>query len=107
MSQFSKNLFWDIDFSQVDMDTHLSQIIQRVLEYGRINDWKIILSYYGLDKIVVVCKGLRTLAPVCLSVICTISDTEESNYRCYHFKQSPPHTWELLRAIMAEPLFAD
>lgn len=38
MSQFSKNLFWDIDFSQVDMDTHLSQIIQRVLEYGRIND---------------------------------------------------------------------
>lgn len=93
ISQFSKNLFGDIDFSQVDMDTHLSQIIQRVLEYVRINDWEITLFYYGMDKIVVVCKGLRMLASVCLSVICTISDTEKSNYRCYHFKQSPLTLW--------------
>ncbi len=93
ISQFSKNLFWDIDLSQADMDTHPSQIIQRVLEYGRINDWKIILSYYGLDKIVAVCKGLRTLDPVCLSFICAISDTDKNDYRCYHFKQSTPTPW--------------
>ena len=34
------------------MNTHSSYIIQRVLEYGQMNDWRLINRYYGLDKIV-------------------------------------------------------
>ena len=33
-SKFSKNLFWDVDMSQADMDKAPGQIVQRVLEYG-------------------------------------------------------------------------
>lgn len=79
--------------SQVDMDKAPGQIIQRVLEYGGWADWQLILNYYGLDKIVDVCKHLRTLDPVCLSYICAISYTNKEDYRCYHIRQSNPTLW--------------
>lgn len=75
------------------MDKVPGQIIQRVLEYGEWSDWKLILDYYGLDHIVDVCKRLRTLDPVCLSYICTISHTNKEDYRCYRIRQSNPTLW--------------
>ena len=75
------------------MATSSRYIIQRVLEYGQMNDWRLINKYYGLQKIVEECKQMRTLDPVCLSFICTISHTKEEDYRCYHFRQSFPTLW--------------
>ena len=69
---FSKNLFWDVDPSELSMEVSARYIIQRVLEYGQMNDWRLINRYYGLDKIVEECKQMRTLDPVCLSFICKI-----------------------------------
>ena len=93
IAKLSSHLFWDMDKAQVDMDTCPSQIIQRVLEYGTLDDWKLILSYYGLDKIVSVCRSLRTLDAKALSFICCISDTDKTQYRCYHTTQSNPTLW--------------
>jgi hypothetical protein len=69
LNQFSRNLFWDVDMSQLTMNAHSAYIIQRVLEYGQMNDWRLINRYYGLDKIVEDCKQMRSLDPVCLSFI--------------------------------------
>ena len=90
---FSKNLFWDADPSELSMEVSARYIIQRVLEYGQMNDWQLINRYYGLDRIVEECKQMRTLDPVCLSFICTISHTNQEDYRCYHFRQSFPTLW--------------
>lgn len=92
-SRFSPNLFWDADSSQLSMDAMAPYIIQRVLEHGEMQDWVLINKYYGLDKIVEVCRQLRTLDPVCLSFLCTISHSNPESYRCYHFKQSCPTLW--------------
>ena len=93
LSKFSKNLFWDVDPSQLKMNVHAAYIIQRVMEYGQMDDWRLINRYYGLDRIVRECQQLRTLDPVCLSFLCTISHTKPSQYRCYHFRQSTPTLW--------------
>ena len=93
LRKFTENLFWDVDASQLSMDEHSSYIIQRVLEHGQMKDWRLIYRYYGLDKIVAECKQMRSLDPVCLSFICTISHTKEKDYRCYHFRQSTPTLW--------------
>lgn len=93
LNKFTDNLFWDADPSQMSMDEHSPYIIQRVLERGQMKDWRLINHYYGLDKIVEECKKMRTLDPVCLSFICTISHTKEEDYRCYHFRQSFPTPW--------------
>ncbi len=82
-----------MDMSQVDMDTCPSQIVQRVLEYGNISDWRFVLSYYGLPKIVELCKKMRTLSPVCLSYVCCISGTSKEDFRCYHTLQSNNILW--------------
>ena len=93
LSALSPHLFWDIDKNRADMDSCPSQIIQRVLEYGTLDDWKLILSYYGLDKIVSECRKLRTLDAKALSFICCISNTDKTQYRCYHTTQSNPTRW--------------
>jgi len=93
LHSFSSNLFWDADISMMSMDASSGYIIQRVLEYGQMNDWRLINQYYGLDKIVEECKKMRTLDPVCLAFITTISNTKEEDYRCYHFRQSFPTLW--------------
>ena len=93
INSFSPNLFWDADPSMISMDDSPSYIIQRVLEHGQMNDWRIINLYYGLDKIVEECKQMRSLDPVCLAFITTISHTKEEEYRCYHFRQSFQTPW--------------
>ena len=70
-----------------------AQIIQRVLEYGQWEDWQLIRSYYGLDKIVSICKSLRTLDPKALAYICCISNTSKEEYRCYHESLRNPTIW--------------
>ena len=52
IERLSPVLLWDIDPEKADMDTCPQQIIVRVLEYGTLEDWRLIRSYYGLDKIV-------------------------------------------------------
>lgn len=94
IASFSPHLFWDIDKKQFNMTNCPSQIIQRVLEYGNLNDWALTLSCYGLEKIVSEVKQLRSLDPKALSFICCISDTKKEDYRCYHFQQSNPALWE-------------
>ena len=93
ISSLSKLLFWDIDIEQANMDSCPSHIIQRGLEYGNFNDWQIILLYYGLDKIVDECRKLRSLDPIALSFISSISQTNKEEYRCYHTIQSLPTLW--------------
>lgn len=93
IDKFSKNLFWDVDKSMIDLDKYPSHIIQRVLEYGKLEDWRIVRAYYGLDKIVECCRKLRTLDPKALAFICCISHTDKTTYRCYNFAQSCPTLW--------------
>ena len=93
LSKLSPYLFWDMDITEADMDTCPAQIIQRVLEYGSLQDWNLTHSYYGLEKIVSVCKSLRTLDARDLAFICCISNTSKEEYRCYHTRLSNPTLW--------------
>ena len=93
ISKLSPHLFWDIDISKADMDTCPAQIIQRVLEYGTLKDWHLICSYYGLDRIVSICKSLRTLDPKAPAYVSCVSNTSKEEYRCYHTSLSNPTLW--------------
>lgn len=86
ISQLSPHLFWDIDINDFDAERNSAQLIQRVLECGELNDWKLVYSFYGLERIVSDCKSLRTLNPKALSFVCAISDTKKEDYRCYNQK---------------------
>ena len=98
ISQLSTYLFWDLDQNNFDADRYSAGLIQRVLEYGTLQDWRLTRNYYGMDKIVSDCKRLRTLDPMALSFVCAMSDTKKEDYRCYHFAQSNPTLWNSYEA---------
>ena len=90
---FSSYLFWDVDTSSIDMEKHSAYMVQRVLELGQLSDWKSLVAYYGLERIVETARNLRTLDPKALSFIATISSTAKESYRCYTQKQSFQTHW--------------
>lgn len=81
-NKFSEHLFWDIRTGSVDMEKNAPYVVQRVLEYGRLSDWKLLLSYYGLSRIVDIACHLRTLEERALSFISTVSGIPKSQFRC-------------------------
>lgn len=87
---FSNYIFWDVDRNSIDLTLNAPYVVQRVLEYGQIDDWRLLKNYYGLDSIVAVCKGLRTLEPKALAFISAISNTPIEQFRCYTTRQSLP-----------------
>lgn len=92
IASLSPYLFWDVNLGDFDTERNSIQLIQKVLEYGQLNDWKIVCDYYGLERIVHDCKLMRTLDPKALSFICAISDTKKEDYRCYTMRlYTQPH----------------
>lgn len=86
ITSFSDYLFWDIDRSSLKLEDNASYVVGRVLELGRLQDWNLLVSYYGLDRIVSIAKNLRTLEPRALSFISVISSTPKNSFRCYSQK---------------------
>ena len=82
-TDFSKYLFWDTYSTKVDLERNSPYVVQRVLEYGELSDWRLLLEYYGLERIVEISKQLRSLDPKALSFLCVVSQTHEEDYRCY------------------------
>lgn len=93
IAHLSKYLFWDADRNDIDIEKHSVYIIQRVMEFGELNDWKFIRDYYGINRIVEDCKKMRTLDPKALSFICAISGTKKEDYRCYTMRQYTQKHW--------------
>ena len=51
LSNLRKTLFWDVNFKKLDAQKSTQFIIGRVLDFGNLNEWKIIKEFYGLEKI--------------------------------------------------------
>jgi len=91
--QFSQHLLWDVDHSILDMEKNSDYIVKKVLEYGLIDDWQIILEYYGMERIAEIAKSFRDLDKKALSFISFLSNTPIEEYRCYNYQQSIPQHW--------------
>lgn len=90
---FSTNLFWDIDMSDLDMEKHASFIVARVLDYGVMNDWLFIKSYYGLERLRDIALNVKSMQRESLSFISTITNTPQEKFRCYKLLQSKNTHW--------------
>lgn len=93
VESLSSHLFWDLDKSTLSEKDSDNILIQRVVEYGIMSDWRLIKNYYGLDYIKKVATQLKTLDEVSLAFLSTIFHIEKTDFRCYKNKQSNPHFW--------------
>ncbi|OFX28249.1 MAG: hypothetical protein A2033_06095 [Bacteroidetes bacterium GWA2_31_9] len=90
---FSKNLFWDIDYSTLNYKTNFPYILARVLDYGTWNDWKEITNYYSIKDIKETALNLRSISAKSLNFISFFTKTPIQEFRCYTQRQSFPTHW--------------
>lgn len=87
---FSPHIFWDVDAGTIDPQLHEAFLVQRVLEYGKWEDWLALRKLYTIKRITVTAATLRNLEPKALHFIATIGNKPLSNFRCYISKPSMP-----------------
>lgn len=91
--RFSKNLFWDADIKELDIEKNASYVVNRVLDYGEWEDWLFIRGYYGMERIKQIAIGLRSMERKSLSFIATMTKIPENQFRCYELLQSTQTHW--------------
>jgi hypothetical protein len=89
-----RGLFWDLPAS-VDLDprTHGALIIARVVELGRMEDWRKILRYYGAETMKRVVTSARDLSPQTVALCCAAFDLTPQEFRCCTSRPFPPSPW--------------
>ncbi len=92
-AQFSKNLFWDINLKDLDLEAHKAYVVGRVLDRGQMSDWKLLKRIYGLEEIKNIAMRLRIMMPESLAFISVITHTPEVEFRCYEQLQSKSPHW--------------
>lgn len=90
---FSSQLFWDVDPAEVDIQGNKRWLIARVLEYGRLTDWKALRAVYSLTEIVETAQSLRSLDARTVSFLCVMGRVSKESFRCYTLRQSNPTPW--------------
>ena len=87
ISDFSKHLFWDVNRNKLDLERSKKTIITNVLDYGLINDWNMIYSYYGIDEIAKTAMNSRDLDEKSIAFISLLSKIPKEKFLCYTTKQ--------------------
>lgn len=91
--KLTKTIFWDTDYERIDWDKRSRYVIGKVLNYGTIDDWNAILSYYGKDRIKKEAIQIRDLDPKAMHFASTIFNIPLQDFRCYTWRQSTPTHW--------------
>jgi hypothetical protein len=90
LDNLSAHLFWDVNPDILTLEKNKKLIIQRVLNYGLINDWQIIVKQYGISEIANVAVSLRELDKKSAAFISLLSKIPQEKFRCFSSKQSTP-----------------
>jgi hypothetical protein len=93
IDQLSPHLFWDVNRKDCKWELHKKFIVQRVLEYGLIDDWYILTRKISVKEIGKIALQIRDLSPKSLAFISTLSHIPEEKFRCYTLKQLIPQYW--------------
>jgi hypothetical protein len=91
--ELSREIFWETNYDKIDWDGKAAYVIERVVQYGTLNDWRTILAYYGKERIGKELMQSRYLDPKSLSFISCIFNIPKEQFRCYTLIQSQQIHW--------------
>lgn len=93
ISDFSPHLFWDVDLDTFNLENYQKFMTERVLEYGTLEDFKLLKKLYGIEKIKQISLDIRSLTPVTLSFLSHIFKIDKTEFRCYKYRQLVQNYW--------------
>ncbi len=88
-----KELFWDVDPQNIDLIKHQSFILQRVLNYGTLDNLQELISVYGIKKIKSAVCQLKNLSNKSLNFVSFFFSIPKEQLKCYTKKQLSQTHW--------------
>lgn len=93
IGQLSSHIFWDVDMYTLDSEKHAVFIVQRVIQYGLLKDWKLIKSCFGTEQLKKIIVQIPRLDPISTSFVSNLFKIEKSMLTCYKNKQLNQSFW--------------
>lgn len=89
-----KRLFWEFDYDKLDWQRSYRTIIERVIEWGKPEEWETMIRFYGRDRII---KALKDDIPYVtdqgVEAVCTYFQLSKTELKCYTKKQLQQEHW--------------
>lgn len=82
VQSLSPHLFWDVRREDIDSEHHARWLVKRVLEYGRWQDWRLLIEAYGKDRLSEVVTSIRSLDPKAAAFCRAFFSLPPSALRC-------------------------
>jgi hypothetical protein len=93
VQKLSPHLFWDVDRTKLDADTNKKLIINRVLDYGILNDWYYIQNFYSIQEIAQISVTIKDLDLKSMAFVSLLANVPKENFLCYTTTQLHPKHW--------------
>jgi hypothetical protein len=93
ISNYSSHLFWDVDKSKLDLNNRKAFLVNRVLDYGVMSDWKQLVRDLGIEEIGQIALGIKHMDPKSLSFIALVLNKDIKCFRSYITIQSNKVHW--------------
>lgn len=77
----------------IDKSQHAGFVLERVMMYGTLEDWKILKLLYSKKELRNMAVTLRTLDDFSISFLSLVLGVDKNQFRCYTQKQSHPSFW--------------
>ena len=86
-------MLWEFDLEKFDWQQMRNEVVQRVLERGRMDDFYAILNLYGLEGVKAALREIPYMNDKDMNFACVAFDLRKEELKCYTRKQSIPQHW--------------
>ena len=87
-----RELFWDMDFDSMDEEIHEIHIVQQVLNFGTLEEFAMLMHYYGSKRLIQALKKVGYLDPKTFSFVIALFGLDKKELSCYTKKRlNQPH----------------
>ena len=86
-------MLWEYDLDKFDWQQMRNEVVQRVLERGRMDDFYAILNLYGVEGVKAALREIPYMNDKDMNFACVAFDLRKEELKCYTRKQSMPLHW--------------
>ena len=87
-AEVRSSLLWEYDLEKFDWQQMRNEVVQRVLERGRMDDFYAILNLYGLEGVKAALREIPYMNDKDMNFACVAFDLRKEELKCYTKKQS-------------------
>jgi phage pi2 protein 07 len=88
-----KRIFWDVNFDKIDYQEKAAFVIERVFEWGDVEDIRQVRKYYGDLKVKQVLMNCRYLPEIKIYLAAAVFNERPEHFKCYIQTQSMKDLW--------------